>query len=133
MEEHSIHAEEMEVGKEACEAVNAARAAGRRIVAVGTTVVRALESAARGGVVAPLRGKTDLFIYPGRRFEVVDCMVTNFHLPRSSLLVMVCAFAGRELVMETYERAVEERYRFLSFGDACYFYYPRRWRKPQES
>lgn len=133
VEEHHVHAEELELVGEACETINDARRDRRRIVAVGTTVVRALESVARGGEVAPLRGRTGLFIYPGFRFQVVDSMVTNFHLPRSSLLLMVCAFAGRELVMEAYNQAVEDRYRFLSFGDACYFHYAHGWRDPEET
>jgi S-adenosylmethionine:tRNA ribosyltransferase-isomerase len=122
VEEHRIHSEDMVLDEEACAVVNAARGGGGRVVAVGTTVVRALESANRGGEVEPFRGGTDLFIYPGFSFGIVDCMVTNFHMPRSSLLLLVCAFAGRELVLEAYRRAVEERYRFLSFGDACYFH-----------
>lgn len=93
------------------------------MVAVGTTAVRALESAAAGGELRPFNGPTGLYIYPGYRFQVVDCLLTNFHMPRSSLLALVCAFAGRELVLEAYRQAVEERYRFLSFGDACYFHY----------
>ena len=126
IEKHRIHAEEMVIDEEACEAVNATRREGHRVVAVGTTVVRALESALVGGKLRPMHGKTDLFIYPGFRFRVVDGLVTNFHLPRSSLLLLVCAFAGRDLVMEAYRQAVEGRYRFLSFGDACYFHHPAR-------
>ncbi|RJP26972.1 MAG: tRNA preQ1(34) S-adenosylmethionine ribosyltransferase-isomerase QueA [Actinobacteria bacterium] len=127
VEDHHIHSEEMFLDEEACEHVNATRREGGRVVAVGTTVVRALESAATGGVLCPRRGPTDLYIYPGFRFQAVDCLVTNFHMPRSTLLLLVCAFAGRELVMEAYRRAVEERYRFLSFGDACYFHYTQHW------
>jgi S-adenosylmethionine:tRNA ribosyltransferase-isomerase len=130
VEEHRIHAEEIVVDEDACETINAARGDGKRIVAVGTTVVRALESGASGGRVSPKRGRTDLFIHPGYRFQAVDCMVTNFHMPRSSLLLLVCAFAGRELALEAYGRAVEERYRFLSLGDACYFHYHHGWRDP---
>jgi len=130
VEKHRIHSEKMVLGASACETIDATRSEGGRVVAVGTTVVRALESAAEGGEVAPRQDSTDLFIYPGFRFQVVDCMVTNFHMPRSSLLLLICAFAGRELVMEAYRRAVEERYRFLSFGDACYFHYARGWREP---
>jgi len=132
VENHRIHSEKIFLGAGACETINATRREGGRVVAVGTTVVRALESAAEEGEVAPLRGSTDLFIYPGFRFQVVDCMVTNFHMPRSSLLLLICAFAGRELVMEAYRRALEERYRFLSFGDACYFHYAHGWREPGE-
>jgi S-adenosylmethionine:tRNA ribosyltransferase-isomerase len=125
IEDHVIHSEEMRLDEEACDIVNATRGEGGRVTAVGTTVVRALESAAGEGVVSPREGATDLFINPGFRFRAVDCLLTNFHMPRSSLLLLVCAFAGRETVMEAYRRAVEERYRFLSFGDACYFYYPQ--------
>lgn len=130
VEKHRMHSEYVEVGEEACREINAARKEGGRVVAVGTTVVRALESAASSGVVRPFRGWTDLYIRPGYRFRVVDCLLTNFHLPRSSLLVMVSAFAGRELVLEAYNRAVERKYRFLSFGDVCYFHYPQGWRPP---
>ncbi len=127
VEDHRIHSEEMELGEEARASINRARREGRRVVAVGTTVVRALESSLREGQLVARRGSTDLFIHPGFHFRIVDCLVTNFHMPRSSLLVLVCAFAGRELVMEAYRRAVEERYRFLSFGDACYFHHTRGW------
>lgn len=130
VEEHHMHSEEVEVGEEVCRRVSAAREEDRRIIAVGTTVARALESAASSGELRPFRGTTHLFIYPGYRFRVVDCLLTNFHLPRSSLLVMVSAFAGRELVLEAYRQAVERGYRFLSFGDVCYFHYPHGWRPP---
>ncbi len=126
IEDHRIHSEAVYVDEAACAAVNQARRAGGKVVAVGTTAVRALESAAdEAGSMAPFSGATDLYIHPGFRFRAVDGMLTNFHLPRSSPLVMVCAFAGRETVLEAYRRAVEEGYRFLSFGDACYFHYPR--------
>jgi len=121
VEEHRMHAEEVEVGEKVCEAARRARRMGRRVIAVGTTACRALESAASTGTLRPFQGTTDLFIYPGYRFRVVDCLLTNFHLPRSSLLIMVSAFAGRELVLEAYRQAVERGYRFLSFGDACLF------------
>lgn len=130
VELHPMHSEEVCVDDEVCGQVGAARKEGHQVMAVGTTVVRALESAARGGELQPLEGRTDLFIYPGYRFRVVDHLLTNFHLPCSSLLVMVCAFAGRELVMEAYRQAVESEYRFLSFGDACLFRYPHGWRPP---
>ncbi|MDI6872786.1 MAG: tRNA preQ1(34) S-adenosylmethionine ribosyltransferase-isomerase QueA [Actinomycetota bacterium] len=130
VEEHRMHSEEVEVGEEVCRQVGAARREGKKVIAVGTTVARALESAALSGELQPFRGMTDLYIYPGYRFRVVDCLLTNFHLPRSSLLVMVSAFAGRKLVLEAYRRAVERGYRFLSFGDVCYFHYPHGWRPP---
>jgi S-adenosylmethionine:tRNA ribosyltransferase-isomerase len=118
--EHHIHTEHFRVSERAAADVNEARRRGARVVAVGTTAVRALESAfdpERREVVAR-EGRTDLFILPGHRFEVVDMMVTNFHTPRSTLLMLVSAFAGRELVMRAYRTAVDERYRMLSFGDA---------------
>jgi S-adenosylmethionine:tRNA ribosyltransferase-isomerase len=127
VEDHRLHSEEVALDGEACEIINATRVEGRRVIAVGTTVVRALESAVSKGEVVPLEGSTDLFIYPGFEFKVVDGLVTNFHLPRSSLLLLVCAFAGRELVMSAYGEAVAEEYRFLSFGDACFFHYKHGW------
>ena len=97
-----------------------AQRCGGRIIAVGTTVVRALESAASGGQLAPFKGYTDLFIYPGYAFRVVDCLITNFHLPRSTLLLMVSAFAGSERVMAAYRHAIDADYRFFSYGDAMW-------------
>ena len=117
--DHRMHEEWRDVSAEAAAAVNAAREAGRRVVAVGTTTVRALESAAEAdGTVRPGRAWTDLFIYPPHRFRVVGAMVTNFHLPRTTLLMMVAAFAGRERVLSAYREAVREGYRFYSYGDA---------------
>lgn len=113
--QHVMHSEEFEIPEEAAEAVSAARG---RVIAVGTTVVRALESAVEGGRVTAGRRATRLFIRPGDRFQVVDGMVTNFHLPRSTLLVLVAAFAGRETVLDAYRTAIREGYRFYSFGDA---------------
>jgi len=115
-----MHAEYLEVGEAACAAIAAARARGGRVVAVGTTAVRSLETAAADGELAPYRGDTRLFIYPGYRFRCVDAMVTNFHLPESTLLMLVSAFAGREPVLAAYEAAVAERYRFFSYGDAMF-------------
>ena len=99
-------------------AIQAARSGGGRVVACGTTVVRALESAAGDGALEPFAGSTDLFIHPGYEFRVVDCLLTNFHLPRSTLLVLVSALAGRAFVLEAYREAVSQRYRFYSYGDA---------------
>lgn len=128
IEDHQIHTEWVEVTAPAAEQVNRARLEGRRVIAVGTTVVRSLESAAGGcepgGTACPWRtvsafsGPTGLFIYPGYRFRAVDAMITNFHLPRSTLLMLVSAFAGRELMLEAYRQAIQEGYRFFSFGDA---------------
>jgi S-adenosylmethionine:tRNA ribosyltransferase-isomerase len=118
--EHRLHAERVEVSEAACAAVAEARARGGRVVAVGTTVVRSLETAGAGGKLAPFLGETDLFILPGYRFRVVDALLTNFHLPESSLLMLVCAFGGRETVLAAYRHAVEARYRFFSYGDAMF-------------
>lgn len=119
IEGHRMHAERYEVGAPVCAAVAAARAAGRRVVAVGTTSVRALESAAReDGELVPAAGETDIFIIPGYRFRVVDALLTNFHLPGSTLLMLVAAYAGRERVLAAYRHAVANRYRFYSYGDA---------------
>lgn len=116
--EHRMHAEWIEVGDALVEQVAATRARGGRIVAVGTTSVRALESAAADGELSPFRGDSRLFITPGYDFRVVDCMLTNFHLPRSTLLMLVSAFAGRDNVLNAYRHAVLQRYRFFSYGDA---------------
>jgi len=119
IEEHRMHSERLEVGKEAALAIAACRERGGRVVAVGTTVVRTLESAASGaGRVAPAVMETDIFIHPGYRFRVVDGLVTNFHLPESTLLMLVSAFAGREQILAAYAEAVTQRYRFFSYGDA---------------
>jgi S-adenosylmethionine:tRNA ribosyltransferase-isomerase len=117
---HRMHAESIRVEPRVCAAVARARRAGGRTVAVGTTVVRALETAARPGALEPFDGDTRLFIVPGYRFRVVDALLTNFHLPESTLLMLVAAFAGRELVLEAYRHAVTERYRFFSYGDAMF-------------
>jgi S-adenosylmethionine:tRNA ribosyltransferase-isomerase len=116
--EHRMHAEVYEIPPEAARAVNAAKAAGRPVTAVGTTSLRALESAARGGEVAAGGGETRLFITPGYEFRVVDRLVTNFHLPKSTLLMLVCAFAGIGRIRAAYAHAVANRYRFFSYGDA---------------
>jgi S-adenosylmethionine:tRNA ribosyltransferase-isomerase len=120
VEDHVIHEEYYEVSPAAADLINAVRPAGGRIVAVGTTTVRALETCASAGCVRPGSGWTRCFIYPGYRFQAVDALLTNFHLPRSSLLLLVSAFAGRELTLEAYRAAVGRRYRFYSYGD-CMF------------
>jgi S-adenosylmethionine:tRNA ribosyltransferase-isomerase len=117
---HVMHAEFVEVNAAACEAVAATRARGGRVIAVGTTVVRALESAAGGGALKPTIGDSSLFIVPGFRFRVIDAIVTNFHLPESTLLMLVSAFAGRDAVLAAYRHAVAQRYRFFSYGDAMF-------------
>lgn len=120
LDDHKMHAEYFEVGERTVEQVRQAHARGGRIVAVGTTAVRALESAAKSGTLSAYRGETDLFIRPGFRFRCVDALVTNFHLPESTLLALVCAFAGYEPVMLAYRHAVEQEYRFFSYGDAMF-------------
>ena len=118
IEDHRMHSEWYEVGAQTVAAIAATRAAGGRIVAVGTTTVRSLESAARGGVLQPTTGETDIFITPGFEFRVVDRLVTNFHLPKSTLMMLVSAFAGHAHVMALYRHAIAQRYRFFSYGDA---------------
>jgi S-adenosylmethionine:tRNA ribosyltransferase-isomerase len=121
LEEHVMEKEEMSLSRSAARRLSAAKLEGRRVVAVGTTTVRAIETAANeAGVVAPFRGETDLFIYPGYRFKIVEALLTNFHLPRSSLLALVGAFGGVENVREWYRAAVAEGYRFYSYGDAMF-------------
>lgn len=116
--EHHMHSEWLNVGPALVEQVRAARARGSRVIAVGTTVVRALESAMREGELQPFAGETRIFIFPGYRIRSVDAMVTNFHLPESTLLMLVSAFAGKARVFAAYEHAVREQYRFFSYGDA---------------
>jgi len=141
IDEHVMHAERVELPEAACEAIARTRAAGGRVIAVGTTVVRALEAAAAENaatetgattdsgamtasaataVLRPWRGDTRIFIRPGHPWRVVDALITNFHLPRSTLLMLVSAFAGRERVLAAYQHAVRERYRFFSYGDAMF-------------
>ncbi len=120
LDEHQMHAEWLEVDETACQQIQAARAAGGRIIAVGTTSVRSLETAAANGTLRPYRGETRLFIRPGYRFRAVDALITNFHLPESTLLMLVCAFGGRESVLAAYAHAVEQGYRFFSYGDAMF-------------
>lgn len=116
---HRMHSEYCEMPAETAGAIRRAKAEGRRVIAVGTTTVRVLESAARvGGELQPFRGWSDIFIYPGFEFRLVDALITNFHLPRSTLLMLVSAFAGAEPIRRTYEEAIQQGYRFYSFGDA---------------
>jgi len=118
IEDHHMHAEWLEVPQSACDAIAAARASGGRIIAVGTTAVRSLETAAQGGSLEPFSGDSRIFIYPPYQFRVVDAMITNFHLPESTLLMLISAFAGRENTLAAYLHAVKKRYRFFSYGDA---------------
>lgn len=122
--EHVMHKEWLDVGADAVEAVRACRARGGRVVAIGTTSLRALESAARSGDIAPFQGDTDLFITPGYRFRVADALFTNFHLPESTLLMLVSAFAGFENTRRIYAHAIAQGYRFYSYGDAMFL--PRK-------
>lgn len=116
--EHAMHGEWIDVPASTVEQIRATKARGNRVIAVGTTVVRALEAAAQTGVLTPWRGKTDLFIYPGYGFRVIDGLITNFHLPGSSLLMLVSALIGRERLLQLYDQAIQSGYRFYSFGDA---------------
>lgn len=120
IEDHHMHSEWLEVSQQVVDAVNACKARGGRVIAVGTTSVRSLESAARDGQLKPFSGDTDIFIYPGRPFHVVDALVTNFHLPESTLLMLVSAFAGYAETMAAYRVAVDNEYRFFSYGDAMF-------------
>ena len=121
--EHKMHAERYEVTAELCDAIAETKRAGGQVVAVGTTVVRSLESAVdEDGKVRPTAGETRLFIRPGFRFQVVDALLTNFHVPKSSLIMLVCAFGGFEHVMQAYKHAIAQRYRFFSYGDAMWLH-----------
>jgi len=118
--EHVMHSEYLEVSDATVDVIKATQARGGRVIAVGTTCVRSLETAARDGTLKPFAGETDIFIYPGYQFQVVDAMLTNFHLSESTLLMLVSAFAGREFILKSYQHAVDERYRFFSYGDAMF-------------
>jgi len=120
IEQNRLHSERVIVSPETSDLVNATRTAGGRVIAVGTTAVRALECASTGGRLAPYDGETDLFILPGYAFRSVDAMLTNFHLPQSSLLMLVSAFAGKARIMSAYQHAVRQEYRFFSYGDAMF-------------
>lgn len=121
VEDHVMHFEDYEITADVCNAINEAKQNGKRIVAVGTTVVRTLESACdEQGILTPKRASTDLLIVPGYKFKMIDAMITNFHLPCSTLLMLVSGFAGTELIKKSYETAVENQYRFYSFGDAMF-------------
>ena len=120
--DHHMHTEMYQVTKEAADIINDTKKNGGRVICVGTTSCRTIESAAdENGIVKPGSAETDIFIYPGYKFKVLDCLITNFHLPESTLLMLVSALAGRENVLKAYEEAIKERYRFFSFGDACFY------------
>ena len=118
--DHKMHSEHYELSEETARLINDTKAAGKRVIAVGTTSCRTLESVAslNGGKIVPSHGDTDIFIYPGYKFKAIDGLITNFHLPESTLIMLVSAFAGYEHVMNAYRYAVENKYRFFSFGDA---------------
>lgn len=121
LSQHQMHYERVEVSQAVCDQISQTRSAGGRVIAVGTTVVRSLESAAdETGTVQPFDGETNLFITPGYRFRVIDALFTNFHLPESTLLMLVSAFAGKDRIMQAYQHAIEQRYRFFSYGDAMF-------------
>lgn len=126
LEDHTMHREWLNVGAELVEKVRHARSREGRVIAVGTTVVRALESASRAGELEPFAGETQIFIFPGYRITSIDALITNFHLPESTLLMLVSAFVGRELILDAYRHAVEQRYRFFSYGDAMLILPPGR-------
>ncbi len=120
--QHHMHSEMIDVSAAVCEQIRQTRASGKRVIAVGTTVVRSLETATKAGGIAPYRGETDIFITPGYQFQCVDALLTNFHFPESTLLMLVCAFAGQQATLEAYHHAVSQRYRFFSYGDAMFIY-----------
>ncbi len=120
LEEHKMYEEEFSIDEATAALINRGKKEGRRIIACGTTVVRALESAARDSEVEPNFGLTDLFIYPGYRFKIVSALITNFHLPKSTLLLLVCAFADKDLILSAYRYAIERKFLFYSFGDAMF-------------
>ena len=123
VKEHIMHSEWYQVTAEAAEKINRAKETGHRVICVGTTSCRTIESAAdENGRLSEQSDDTSIFIYPGYKFKVTDCLITNFHLPESTLVILVSALAGREHVLSAYEEAIKERYRFFSFGDACFFY-----------
>lgn len=120
IENHTMHQEYVHVTETLCDLIAKTKLKGGRVIAVGTTCVRALETVARQGRLSPYKGYTDLFIYPGYQFKVVDAMITNFHQPKSSLLVLVSAFIGIDNLKEIYKKAIEKEYRFFSYGDATF-------------
>ena len=120
VEKHKMHSEFYNLSEEASEIINKAKKEGRRVIAVGTTTVRTLETIAAKGEIKASHGWTDIFIYPGFEYKAVDALITNFHLPESTLIMLVSAFASKEMILNAYAEAVKERYRFFSFGDAMF-------------
>ena len=117
---HKMHSEVISVSEEVCQKIRATKANGGRVIAIGTTSVRSLETAGLSGQIEPYQGETDIFLYPGKKFNVVDAMITNFHLPKSTLIMLVSAFAGKDNIMNAYHHAIENKYRFFSYGDAMF-------------
>ena len=117
-----MHHEKYHIPEESAEIINRAKREGRRIIAVGTTTVRTLESSNNGAEVISGDGETDIFIYGDYKFKIVDALITNFHLPKSTLLMLISAFAGKDFIFTAYETAIQEKYRFYSFGDAMFIY-----------
>ena len=122
IKEHRMHKEFIELSERVCRQVQQCKERGGRVIAVGTTTVRSLEAATRDGKLIPFRGETDIFIYPGFQFHVVDAMITNFHLPESTLLMLVSAFASKKMLLDAYHEAINQEYRFFSYGDAMFIY-----------
>ena len=121
--DHKMHSEHIEISQEACDIINEAKSQGKRIIAVGTTSIRTLESSVdNNGKLIPTKKETDIFIYPGYKFKIVDAVITNFHLPKSTLIMLICAFCGIDETLNFYNEAVKNNYRFFSFGDACFLY-----------
>ncbi|MPM66916.1 S-adenosylmethionine:tRNA ribosyltransferase-isomerase [bioreactor metagenome] len=120
--QHVMHREYYSISQPAADIINATKKRGNKVVAVGTTSIRTLESTSKNGLIEAQSGWTDIFIYPGYKFKVIDAIVTNFHLPKSTLLMLISAFAGKEHVLNAYKEAVEHDYRFFSFGDAMFIY-----------
>jgi S-adenosylmethionine:tRNA ribosyltransferase-isomerase len=117
---HKMHSEVISVSEEVCEKIRQTKANGGRVIAIGTTSVRSLETAGINGQIEPYQGDTEIFLYPGKKFNVVDAMITNFHLPKSTLIMLVSAFSSKENIMKAYDHAIENKYRFFSYGDAMF-------------
>ena len=122
IEEHQMHSEYLQVSADVCERVKQCKDRGGRVIAVGTTAVRCLETASQASELKPYQGETNIFIYPGYEFKVIDALITNFHLSESTLLMLVSAFAGQDNIMDAYQHAIEQRYRFFSYGDAMFIF-----------
>lgn len=120
IEEHKMHSEFYEIDKENADTINKAKNDGGRVIAVGTTSLRALESASKSSAVLSKKEETDIFIYPGYKFKIVDCLITNFHLPKSTLFILICAFIGTQNAQRLYKSAIDKEYRFFSYGDSCF-------------